>query len=183
MKRPLLALAAALALGCNSPASGLFVVMDVSPRFFDGALPLSPRLTRVHLEAFDSNGVSRRSTDFDNLDFPLSFTINPSNPSGRYRIELTGLSDRMPPDRLFVVRRIVQMREGQVLAISIPVRGHCYESGVSRCMNPETTCLREVGSCGSATQEAVPYREGLDAECQPGAIRNESFGCDMLPGQ
>ena len=34
MKRPLLALAAALALGCNSPASGLFVVMDVSPRFF-----------------------------------------------------------------------------------------------------------------------------------------------------
>jgi hypothetical protein len=182
MKRPLLALVAALTLSCNSPASGLFVVMDVSPRFFDGTLPLPP-LRRVHLEVFDSNGVSRRETDFDNLDFPLSFTINPSNPNGRYRIQLTGLSDRMPPDRLFIVRRIVQMREGQVLAVSIPVRGHCYESGVLRCMNPEMTCLREVGSCGSAALEAIPYREGLDAECERGAIRNESFGCDMLPGQ
>jgi hypothetical protein len=46
MKRPLLALVAALTLSCNSPASGLFVVMDVSPRFFDGTLHPSPPPTR-----------------------------------------------------------------------------------------------------------------------------------------
>lgn len=179
MKRPLLALAAALTLSCNSPASGLFVVMDVSPFFMNTPTRLS--LHRVQLQVFDNGGALRNTVDFEQPVFPMSFSVRPNNLNGTYRLELTGYTNGQPAERLFVVRRLVTMKEGEVRAISIPVRGHCLGSGVTRCTMPNETCLAQQNLCASSTQPTIAWREGLDAPCSMGELRDEAFNCTRLP--
>jgi len=173
MIRPLLLTLAAVVCSCNSPASGLFVVTDVSPFFRDTRN--GPRLAKVRLQVFDGATATTpvRTQEFENPSFPLSFSIQPSKRNGTYRLELSGLADGVPTP-LYLVRRIVTMQEGEVRAVSIPVRGHC---ATARCTNVGTTCFQAVGACEGAAVSTRAYTEGLDNPCPNLQMLDESFTC------
>ncbi len=175
MKRALLALFAAVVCSCNAPATGLFVVVDVSPLFRNDL-----NMRSLELNVYSEGNTTPQSRVFANPQFPLSFSVLPARLDGTYRIEVKGRSAGLLGAPLFVVQRIVTMVEGEVRAISIPVRGHCVGSGVTRCTAVDETCLIERDGCAPARQPTHPYAQAVDTPCTP-QIRDENFGCMSMP--